>query len=117
MNRLNLCLIACIAIMMGLGCDSWVNVKGTVVDENQKSVPDARIVVWQGDHKVIESNSAKDGTFSIFQNIVPGPIASQRVVLEVTKDGFEPVKITFDAIEEANKMESGNFQVVLKHRS
>ena len=85
-------------LLIILGCDSFVGLKGKVVDENGKPIAGAKIVIFQNNQKIDEENSATDGTFNVFGSV--NPIGSSSIKLTVSKDDFE----TYDGEFDGNKL-------------
>lgn len=88
-NRTNLLLISLMLIFLVLGCDAFINLNGTVSDEDGRPIYDAKIVAIQGDRVVVEEKSKSDGSYRTNGNLSTSPFAG-KIKLTVTKEGFQP---------------------------
>lgn len=88
-NRTNILLISLMFIFLVLGCDAFMNMNGTISDEDGRPISDAKIVAVQGDRVVVEEKSESDGSYRTNGNLSTFPFAG-KIKLTVTKEGFQP---------------------------
>jgi hypothetical protein len=112
-NRVNVGIVLAVFVFLMLGCDAWVNIVGKVVDQAGSPIGGAKIVVSQGDTKVAECLSEKDGRFKVFENIVPGPIGSRGITLSISKEGYKQFEVQFDWVSDGGKFKNGNLVVIM----
>lgn len=108
-NKINTFFVAAILILVVLGCDAGISLKGRILDEQGNPVANAKIVVEQGKSKIAEQASAKNGSFDIQGNICPMPGCSSDIKLTVSKDGYQ----TYEKILSEEELEHREIDVVL----
>ena len=88
-NRTNILLISLMSVFLVPGCDAFINLNGTISDEDGRPIYDAKIVALQGDRIVVEEKSKSAGSYRTNGNLSTFPFAG-KIKLTVTKDGFQP---------------------------
>lgn len=87
-NQTNLALVISVLLFLTLSCDAWVKVAGKIWDETGTPVANAKVIVEQGDSKVAEKMSEKDGSFDINENVCPLPGCSTHIKVTISKEGY-----------------------------
>ena len=96
-----------------LGCDSWADIKGKVVDESGKPIVGAKIILMQGNSKVDEQLTDANGRIDVFKSICPMPGCSTDISFTVLKAGYHSVITNYDANKDGNAMRKGDLVIVL----
>lgn len=109
-NRINILFVSAILIFLNLGCDAWVTLSGKVSDENGKAIAGTKIIVKQGDAKVVETSSNENGEFHFNENICPMPGCSKDINVTVSKEGFQ----IFEKTLSEKEFKSKRLDIVLK---
>ena len=105
-----------ILMAMVLACgDSWIRIKGAVVDEFGKPMSEVEIVVKQGDSKVGEQITDSTGKIDCGGSVCPIPGCTSDVSLTVSKKGYQTVVKDFDgkAESDSNTLRGGDLKIVL----
>jgi Protocatechuate 3,4-dioxygenase beta subunit len=88
-NSINIAITVIIFVLLVLGCDDFVAVRGRVVDEDGNPVAGAKVSLYDGKTLIKEEITTKDGQFAINSAVAPTPVSFRDNKIVVDKDGYQ----------------------------